>query len=90
MWTGEFTEELEELYRQYAAAHHGAEPDSYDELMCDEMAYDEFVGYIKECLATGKEMPRVVPLFDDMTYDESVSYLKELIESHKKKTDVAP
>ena len=65
MWTGEFTPELEELYRQYAAAHYGAEPDGYDEL-CDALIrgaipYDEFVGYIKECLATGKEMPDVVP-----------------------------
>ena len=61
MWTGEFTPELEELYKQYAAAHYGVEPDGYDELMCDEMTYDEFVGYIKKCLATGKEMPEVVP-----------------------------
>ena len=61
MWTGEVTQELKDLCMQYAAEHHGAEPDMYDELMCDEMTYDEFVGYIKECLATGKEMPDVVP-----------------------------
>ena len=79
MWTGEFTPELEELYRQYIALH-DVPPDSYDELMCDEMTYDEFVGYIKECLATGKEMPRVVPLFEGMTYDESIEYLKYLEE----------
>jgi hypothetical protein len=61
MWTGEFTKELETLYAQYAAEHYGAEPDGYDELNCNAMTYDQFVGFIKECLATGKEMPDVVP-----------------------------
>ena len=63
MWEGKFTEELLELYKKYAVEHYGAEPDEYDELNCNEMSYDEFVGYIKECLATGKEMPEVVPIW---------------------------
>lgn len=57
----EMTPELLELWKEYAAAHHGVEPDGYDELYCDAMTYDELVGFIKECLATGKEMPDVVP-----------------------------
>ena len=61
MWTGEMTEELKTLYVQYAAKHYGIEPDGYDELNCDAMTYDEFVGYIKECLDTGTELPDVVP-----------------------------
>lgn len=61
MWEKELTEELNALMDQYAKAHHGVEPDGYDELNCNEMTYEEFVGYIKECLATGKEMPEVVP-----------------------------
>ena len=61
MWEKEITEELNALMDQYAKAHHGVEADGYDELNCNAMTYDEFVGYIKECLATGKEMPEVVP-----------------------------
>lgn len=61
MWNGEFTEELEALYKKYAAEHYGVEPDGYDELNCNAMTYDELVGFIIECLTTGKEMPEVVP-----------------------------
>ena len=61
MWESEFTEELLDLYKKYAAEHYGVEPDGYDELCCNAMTYEEFVGFIKECLATGKEMPEVVP-----------------------------
>lgn len=55
------TEELERLFEEYAAQHHGVEPDGYDELCCDAMDYEEFIGFIKEALRTGKEMPDVVP-----------------------------
>lgn len=59
MWEQEFTEELEELYEQYIDRF-GPAPDEYIELCYNAMTYDEFVGYIKECLKTGEEMPEVV------------------------------
>lgn len=37
------------------------EEDSYDELDYNAMTYEEFVGFIKECLETEQEMPEVVP-----------------------------
>ncbi|MDE6588938.1 MAG: hypothetical protein K2K53_01050 [Oscillospiraceae bacterium] len=61
MWNGVVTESLLYLYKEYAANHHGVEPDGYDELNYAAMTYNEFVGFIKECLATGREMPDVVP-----------------------------
>lgn len=50
MWEGEFTEELEDLFRQYEAENYGIPPDEYEELCYDAMTYDEFVSYIKEAL----------------------------------------
>ncbi len=61
MWTGEMTEEMETLFRQYREKFSVGDPDEYDELNYNAMTYDQFVGFIKECLATGKEMPDVVP-----------------------------
>ena len=61
MWNGAVTEELKTLAHQYEEKFHGAWADGYDELNYDAMSYDEFVGFIKECLASGKEMPEVVP-----------------------------
>ena len=61
MWNGKITDELKELVRQYGQMFSGAWPHGYDELNYDAMTYDEFVVFIKECLATGKEMPEVVP-----------------------------
>lgn len=61
MWNGEVTEELLNLYKEYAVKHHGVEPDGYDELDYDAMTYDEYVGFIKTCLAIGEEMPEIVP-----------------------------
>lgn len=61
MWHGKVTDELVQLFREYGEKHYGVEPDEYDELCCDAMTYEEFVGFIKEALRTGKEMPDVVP-----------------------------
>lgn len=61
MWNGKMTRELERLFEEYAAQHHGIEPEGYDDLCYDAMGYEEFVGYIKEALRTGKELPDVVP-----------------------------
>ncbi len=59
MWEGLVTEELKELYRLYDDKF-GCDPDTYAEIYYDDMSYDEFVGYIKECLETGKSIPNVV------------------------------
>lgn len=61
MWNGKVTEELIHLFDEYAEIHHGCDPDEYDELCYDAMGYEEFAGYIKEALRTGKELPDVVP-----------------------------
>ena len=61
MWEGKITEELRTLGAQYAEAHHGIWPDGYDELLYEFMSYDEFLGYIKEALEKGVELPDVVP-----------------------------
>lgn len=61
MWNGEVTDELRTLAHQYEEMFDGEWADGYDELNYDAMTYEEFVGFIKECLATGKEMPEVVP-----------------------------
>lgn len=55
------TKELEALFSQYREKFGVGDPDEYDEFNYNVMTYDEFVGYIKECLAAGKEMPDVVP-----------------------------
>lgn len=60
MWEGKVTEELRELFRKYMDENHGIPPDGYDELCCDAMTYDEFVGYIKKALELHCEMPDVV------------------------------
>ena len=38
----------------------GVEPEDYEEILYSAMTYEEFVGYIRECLRTGKEIPDVV------------------------------
>lgn len=60
MWEGRWTDELRRLYSQYKAQHPGTEPDDYEEIAYYAMNYEEYVGYIRECLRTGKEIPDVV------------------------------
>ena len=49
MWEGKVTEELKELYIQYAELFDGMYPDEYAELEgCYDISYEEFVRYIKE------------------------------------------
>ena len=60
MWDGQWTDELSRLYDQYDAQHDGVDPDDYAEILYSAMSYEEFVGYIKECLRTGKSIPDVV------------------------------
>lgn len=61
MWKGPVTEDLRALAIRYANEHNGFEPDGYEELFYDTMTYDEFLGYIKEALEKGVELPDVVP-----------------------------
>lgn len=61
MWKGKITNELEVLASRYSEMFNGAYVDGYDELCYDAMGYEEFVGYIKEALRTGRELPYVVP-----------------------------
>ena len=60
MWEGEITKELEELYALYNSKFGGA-PDEYDVLCYEAMSYEEIVGYIREALKKGVELPDVVP-----------------------------
>lgn len=60
MWEGKITEELRELYKRYDEKFGGG-PDEYDELCYEAMTYEEFVGYIREALKKGVELPDVVP-----------------------------
>ena len=61
VWNGLITEELRQLGQAYADKFNGVWPDWYDELNYDVMTYERFVGYMKECLEKGLEMPDVVP-----------------------------
>lgn len=61
MWSGKATDELIELFNRYAEEHHGVDPDGYDELCYDAMSYEQFVGFIREALEQGKELPEIVP-----------------------------
>lgn len=61
MWQGKITDELRELAHKYSEIFDGAYVDGYDELCYDAMTYEQFVGFIKESLRTGKELPDVVP-----------------------------
>lgn len=59
MWKGKVTEELIKLHNQYLKKY-GMEPDEFAEIFYDGMSYDEYVGYIKECLEKDLEIPDVV------------------------------
>jgi hypothetical protein len=61
VWEKEFTEELKQLFDEYAKMFDGGYPDEYEDIDYDAMTYDVFVGFIKESLRTGKEFPEVVP-----------------------------
>ncbi len=60
MWEGKVTEELKELYIQYAELFDGMYPDEYDDITYYDMTYDEFVGYIKKCIKKKKSMCEIV------------------------------
>ena len=60
-WKGKVTEELKELYKQYAELFRGKYPDEYAELDgCYDISYEEFIGYIKESLKQKNSLPDVM------------------------------
>ena len=59
MWEGEFDDEMKKLFDLYEERF-GCDPDEYEEIAYDLMSYDEFAGYIEECLEKGVEIPDVV------------------------------
>lgn len=61
MWNGKVTDELKSLFILYHEKFGCGYPDEYDDLCYDAMSYDQFVGFIKEALQQGKEMPEIVP-----------------------------
>jgi len=38
----------------------GALPDGYDDVDYDDIDYEEFIGYIKESIKCGKELPEIL------------------------------
>lgn len=59
MWNGKVTEELKQLHEQYYEKYE-MEPDWYAEIFYAGMSYEEYLGYIRECLGKGLEIPDVV------------------------------
>ena len=57
MWKGKVTEEL---YIKYAELFDGMYPDEFDDIAYYARDYEEFVGYIKECIKQKKEMDEIV------------------------------
>ena len=59
MWEGKYTEEMDQLFTEYIAMF-GGDPDGYEDIGYESMSYDEFLGYIKECLEKHIEIPDAV------------------------------
>ena len=70
LWTGKFTEELEELYDKYEEIF-GEYPGRYMEIESSysTMSYEEYVGYIKESIQQKRALPYVM-FPDDFLTDE--------------------
>ena len=52
MWEGLFDDKMRNLFIEYEKMF-GDDPDTYEEIAYHAMSYDEFVGYIEECLEKG-------------------------------------
>lgn len=59
MWRGKITEKLKKLHEEYFKKF-DCEPDEYAEIVYCAMTYDEYIGYIKQCIEENKEMPDIV------------------------------
>lgn len=78
MWKGKVTEELKELYIKYAELFDGMYPDEYDDIAYYAMDYDEFVGYIKECIEKKKTMFTLLIEEVEEKEKEALNLLNEL------------
>ena len=77
-WKGEWTEELEDLFRQYKKEF-GVYPDGYVCMGYDNTSYEEFVAEIKECLKLHIEL-----VYLDMSEDERAFFLGHYCPIYKK------
>ena len=59
MWKGNYDDALDKLFDTYYDKF-GCDPDTYAEIAYELMTYEEFTGYIKECLEKNVEIPDVV------------------------------
>lgn len=59
MWEGKWNEYMKDLFIKYNDKF-GCSPDTYEEIIYEAMDYEEFCGYIEECLKKNKEIPDVV------------------------------
>lgn len=66
LWQGKMTEELKDLHTQYRKMFNGFDACGYEEISYEGLTYEEYVGYIKESLKQGKELPNIMyPDIDD-------------------------
>lgn len=59
MWKGKYDDAMKKVFIAYNDRF-GCDPDTYAEIAYELMTYDEFSGYIKECLEKNVEIPDVV------------------------------
>ena len=59
MWEGKYDDTMDKLFRAYHEKFKCC-PDTYAEIAYELMTYEEFSGYIQECLEKNVEIPDVV------------------------------
>lgn len=59
MWKGQWDEHINALFDKYEEKF-GGDPDTYEGILYEAMDYEEFCGYIEECLNKNKEIPDIV------------------------------
>lgn len=59
MWHGKIDEYIKSIAKKYLDEF-GCSPDSYEEIAYERMTYEQFCGFIEECLEKHVEIPDVV------------------------------
>ena len=59
MWEGKYDDAMDKLFRAYNDRFN-CEPDEYAEIAYELMTYEEFSGYIQECLEKDISLPRLI------------------------------
>ena len=59
MWKGKYDDAMDKLFRAYYEKFNCC-PDTYAEIAYELMTYEEFLGYIQECLEKDVEIDEVV------------------------------